>query len=76
MGAGPAGNMTALRLAELGHGVLVLDWRENLGDKLCTGIIGNECAQQAAGREILLCCIDRANIPDRRKRPVDGAGQR
>ena len=44
MGAGPAGNMTALRLAELGHSVLVLDWRENLGDKLCTGIIGNECA--------------------------------
>ncbi|MCH7653862.1 MAG: NAD(P)/FAD-dependent oxidoreductase [Chloroflexi bacterium] len=44
MGAGPAGNMTALRLAELGHEVLVLDWRETLGDKLCTGIIGNECA--------------------------------
>jgi geranylgeranyl reductase family protein len=44
IGAGPAGNMTALKLAELGHRVLVLDWRENLGDKLCTGIIGNECA--------------------------------
>ena len=44
MGAGPAGNMTALKLAEMGHSVLVLDWREDLGDKLCTGIIGNECA--------------------------------
>ena len=42
-GAGPAGNMAAMRLAEAGRDVLVLDWRHRIGDKLCTGIIGREC---------------------------------
>lgn len=46
VGAGPAGNITALRLASRGHRVAVLDWRRNIGDKLCTGIIGAECADQ------------------------------
>jgi digeranylgeranylglycerophospholipid reductase len=45
-GAGPAGNMAALRLAEAGRDVLVLDWRHNIGDKLCTGIIGRECFER------------------------------
>ena len=45
-GAGPAGNMAALRLAEAGRDVLVLDWRHNVGDKLCTGIIGRECFER------------------------------
>ncbi len=44
IGAGPCGNMAALELAAAGNGVAVLDWRENIGDKLCTGIIGKECA--------------------------------
>lgn len=44
IGAGPAGNITALRLASHGHAVAVLDWRHDIGDKLCTGIIGAECA--------------------------------
>lgn len=43
IGAGPAGNMAALRLAEAGKDVAVLDWRADVGDKLCTGIIGKEC---------------------------------
>ena len=43
VGGGPAGNIAALRLAKLGHDVAVLDWRRDLGDKLCTGIIGKEC---------------------------------
>ena len=45
-GAGPAGNMAALRLSEAGRDVLVLDWRRNIGDKLCTGIIGRECFER------------------------------
>lgn len=43
-GAGPAGNVAALHLAGLGYDTLVIDFRKNLGDKLCTGIIGRECA--------------------------------
>ena len=45
IGAGPAGNNTALRLASLGYGVTVVDWRKRIGDKLCTGIVGAECAR-------------------------------
>lgn len=43
VGAGPAGNLAALRLAEAGHRACVVDWRQNIGDKLCTGIVGREC---------------------------------
>ncbi|MFQ6026115.1 MAG: NAD(P)/FAD-dependent oxidoreductase, partial [Dehalococcoidia bacterium] len=39
MGAGPAGNNAALTLARQGYSVTVIDWRQNLGDKLCTGIV-------------------------------------
>ena len=45
-GAGPAGNIAAQRMAQNGYDVVVLDWRENLGDKLCTGIIGRECLER------------------------------
>lgn len=44
IGGGPAGNQAALRLAQQGFEVAVLDYRSRLGDKLCTGIIGTECA--------------------------------
>ena len=46
VGGGPAGNNLALRLATLGYGVTVIDWRQHLGDKLCTGIVGRECVQR------------------------------
>ena len=46
IGAGPGGNIAAFNLAAKGYRVAVLDWRHNLGDKLCTGIIGTECAQR------------------------------
>ena len=45
VGAGPCGNMAALELAKRGVSVAVLDWRTEIGDKLCTGIIGRECAE-------------------------------
>lgn len=45
IGAGPAGNMAALTLAQAGFSIAVLDWRTDIGDKLCTGIIGRECAE-------------------------------
>lgn len=37
--------MSALELAKHGTSVAVLDWRTEIGDKLCTGIIGRECAE-------------------------------
>ena len=43
VGAGPAGNGTALELARAGHSVTVIDHRESPGDKLCTGIVSVEC---------------------------------
>ncbi|PKB84377.1 MAG: hypothetical protein BZY88_00105 [SAR202 cluster bacterium Io17-Chloro-G9] len=46
VGAGPAGNNTALELASLGHSVTVIDWRQDIGDKVCTGIIGQECSRR------------------------------
>ena len=46
IGAGPAGNIAALELSAKGYRVLVLDWRRDIGNKLCTGIIGAECAER------------------------------
>lgn len=46
VGGGPAGNQTALSLARKGHSVTVVDYRTELGDKLCTGIVGRECAER------------------------------
>lgn len=46
IGAGPAGNIAAARLSGMGYRIAVLDWRTNIGDKLCTGIIGAECAER------------------------------
>jgi digeranylgeranylglycerophospholipid reductase len=43
VGAGPAGNNIALGLATRGYAVTVIDWRQNIGDKPCTGIVGQEC---------------------------------
>ena len=46
VGAGPAGNNVAYRLASLGYSVTVVDRRIRIGDKLCSGIIGRECAKR------------------------------
>ncbi len=46
VGAGPAGNTAALELAKRGFSVAVLDYRERIGDKLCTGVIGMECSER------------------------------
>ena len=46
VGAGPAGNNTALSLARHGYSVTVIDWRTDIGNKVCTGIIGEECARR------------------------------
>ena len=46
VGAGPAGNNAALGLASRGYAVTVIDARHEIGDKLCTGIVGQECTRR------------------------------
>ena len=46
VGAGPAGNNAALGLASSGFKVTVIDSRHNIGEKLCTGIVGQECTRR------------------------------
>lgn len=46
VGAGPAGNNTALGLASRGFSVTVIDASHAIGDKLCTGIVGQECTRR------------------------------
>ena len=46
VGAGPAGNNAALGLASRGYAVKVIDSRHNIGEKLCTGIVGQECSRR------------------------------
>ena len=46
VGAGPAGNNTALGLASKGFTVTVIDSGHNIGEKLCTGIVGQECTRR------------------------------
>ena len=46
VGAGPAGNNAAYRLANQGYSVTVVDWRDQPGDKLCTGIAGKDCTER------------------------------
>ena len=46
VGAGPAGNNAALGLARMGYAVIVIDGKLDVGDKLCTGIVGQECIRR------------------------------
>ena len=42
IGCGPAGTQAAKNISEKGKSVLVLDHRKEIGNKLCTGIVGSE----------------------------------
>ena len=42
VGCGPAGAQAAKNISKNGKSVLVLDHREEIGNKLCTGIVGSE----------------------------------
>lgn len=46
VGAGPAGARCAFRLASLGRNVILLDSAEDIGRKVCTGIVSAECAER------------------------------
>ena len=42
IGCGPAGAQAAKKISKNGKSVLVLDHRKEIGNKLCTGIVGSE----------------------------------
>ena len=46
IGGGPAGARAAYELSKKTKNVALIDYRESLGDKLCTGIIGTECVEK------------------------------
>ena len=46
IGAGPAGARAAYELSKTQKDILIIDYRDQLGDKLCTGIIGINCADE------------------------------
>lgn len=54
VGAGPAGNRVARRLAGAGLRVVVADPRPRLGDKPCTGIVSRECFEAYGGEPALV----------------------
>ena len=54
IGAGPSGNTAAIKLSSGGMKTLVIDQRHIIGDKLCTGIIGVECASLVPPRAELI----------------------
>jgi digeranylgeranylglycerophospholipid reductase len=44
VGAGPVGNYLAYKLADMGHGVVVLERKETFSEPVCcTGVISREC---------------------------------
>lgn len=48
VGGGPGGSETAFALASRGCSVAVVDHRTRLGEKLCSGIVSRECAEDYA----------------------------
>ena len=46
IGAGPGGAQAALALAERGRSVALLDSRHDIGNKVCTGIVSTQCAEE------------------------------
>lgn len=49
VGSGPAGSHVACKLAEMGHGVVVVEQKKRLGEQVCcTGIISQGCVNSFA----------------------------
>jgi geranylgeranyl reductase family protein len=64
IGAGPAGSITAARLAERGHRVLVIEEHERAGEPVhCTGLVGDEAfADFDLPRSLILAHSDAARF--------------
>ena len=65
VGCGPAGAQAAKNISKNGKSVLVLDHREEIGNKLCTGIVGSELINKNEASMLL-------NISDELRPPLRG----
>ncbi len=64
IGGGPVGSHVAYKLAGRGYGVVVLEKKERLGERVCcAGIIGKECVDSfAVGESVILRWVSSANL--------------
>jgi len=64
VGGGPAGSYVAYKLAGVGYGVVVLERKEKLGERVCcTGIISQECVNSfAIDSDVILRQVDSARL--------------
>ena len=64
VGGGPVGSQVARKLAVAGYKVMVLERKQNVGEKVCcTGIIGQECAKSfAVDDDVILRKVSGASL--------------
>ena len=64
VGGGPAGSYVAYKLAGMGYGVVVLERKEKLGERVCcTGIISQECIDSfAIDNNVILRQVNSARL--------------
>jgi len=64
IGGGPAGSYVAYKLAGMGYGVVVLERKEKLGERVCcTGIISQECVDSfAINNNVILRQVNSARL--------------
>jgi digeranylgeranylglycerophospholipid reductase len=64
VGGGPAGSYMAYKLARMGYGVVVLERKEKLGERVCcTGIISQECVNSfAIDNNVILRQVNSATL--------------
>ncbi len=64
IGGGPAGSYVAYKLAGMGYGVVVLERKEKLEERVCcTGIISQECVDSfAINNSVILRQVNSARL--------------
>ena len=74
IGAGPGGARAAYELSKTQKEILIIDYKDNLGDKLCTGIIGINCVNEfGLDKKLIYHEANSADIysPDNNRYPLD-----
>ncbi len=73
VGAGAVGNMTAYLLAKKGYKVIVLEKNENIGKKVCAGLVSERVIKLTKSEAVMNEIKGaRINFPDRREVAIGG----